>query len=430
MAEQGGGVMERALSSLQIAALLVSASYGIGFLFGTGELALAHGMAGSIYGIATAFGMLALAAVARPLWSSGLSVWDLFGKAYGAHLRKWVAVLSLVWMAGVLAAQIHGGVAVARLLGLADPFGLLVVVSLIFVASRMNLQVASGVFSACLLASGLVLIYALFVSGGVERYAQAVPAFVADMDTFRPTQFWTVSLAVCLLVVTGADYHQFLMSGQSARNAVMGCVLAGIALLLIAFLPSAVVLAMLASGALMDMPDGKQVIPWVLSQVAGTMAESLGLVMLLALSLAALGSGAAILRAMGSALSAALPKRYASQPWMASAVALFLGALLATREQGIVETMVSVNIIYLASIGVCFSALLANIRLSPEQARSTMAAGLVVSGGIYAAGCMGLLDERADTLSLILGWLVSASVAVVACLRGGHDRRDVTKSCR
>lgn len=422
--------MERALSSVQIAALLVSASYGIGFLFGTGELALAHGMAGSIYGIATAFGMLALAAVARPLWSSGLSVWDLFGKAYGAHLREWVAVLSLVWMAGVLAAQIHGGVAVARLLGLADPYGLLVVLSLIFIASRMNLRVASGVFSACLLASGLVLIYALFASGGVERYTQALPALVADMDTFRPTQFWTVSLAVCLLVVTGADYHQFLMSGQSARSAVMGCVLASIALLLISFLPSAVVLAMQASGALMDMPDGKQVIPWALSQVAGTLARGLGSGMLLALSLAALGSGAAILRAMGSALGATLPKKYASQPWMASTVALFLGALLATREQGIVETMVSVNIIYLASIGVCFAALLANIRLSTEQARFTMAAGLVVSSGIYVAGWMGLLGDRTDTLSLILGLLVSASVAFVVGLRASHDRCDVTKSCR
>jgi solute:Na+ symporter, SSS family len=296
MAEPGGGVMERALSSLQIAALLVSASYGIGFLFGTGELALAHGMAGSIYGIATAFGMLALAVVARPLWSSGLSVWDLFGKAYGVRLRGWVAVLSLVWMAGVLAAQIHGGVAVARLLGLADPYGLLLVLSLVFVASRMDLRVASGVFSACLLASGLVLAYALFASGGVGYYTEAVPAFLADMDTFRPTQFWTVSLAVCLLVVTGADYHQFLMSGQSARSAVMGCVLAGIALFFIAFLPSAVVLAMQSSGALMDLPDGKQVIPWALSQVAGSLAEGLGSGMLLALSLAVPFCGRWVLR--------------------------------------------------------------------------------------------------------------------------------------
>ena len=422
--------MERALNSLQIAALLVSASYGIGFLFGTGELAMTHGMAGSIYGIATAFGMLALAVVARPLWSSGLSVWDLFGKAYGAHLRGWVAVLSLIWMAGVLAAQIHGGVAVSRLLGLADPYGHLVVLSLIFVSSRLDLRVASGVFSACLLASGLVLIYALFSFDGLPVYAQAVPTFLTDLDTFSPPQFWTVSLSVCLLVITGADYHQFLMSGRSARNAVMGCVLAGLLLLLIGFLPSALVLAMQTSGALTYMPDGKQVIPWALSKAASTVTDGLGAGMLLALSLAALGSGAAILRAMGFALAVSLPERWVRQSWMSSVAALVLGAMLATREQGIVETMVSVNVIYLASVGVCFVALLGSIRLSPEQARITMTAGLVVSGSVYVMGWFGLLGERTDTLSLGLGLLASACLAFGLRLLNRYRRAGLTKSSR
>ena len=107
--------MNRALGSLQVAALLVSASYGIGFLFGSGELALSHGMAGSIYGVATGFGMLVLAVFARQLWATGLPVWDLFGRAYGRQLQGVVALLSLIWMSGVLAAQIQGGVAVLEL---------------------------------------------------------------------------------------------------------------------------------------------------------------------------------------------------------------------------------------------------------------------------------------------------------------------------
>jgi solute:Na+ symporter, SSS family len=179
-----------------------------------------------------------------------------------------------------------------------------------------------------------------------------------------------------------------------------------------------------------DMPDGKQVIPWALSKVAGTVADGLGAGMLLALSLAALGSGAAILRAMGSALAASLPVQWVSQPWMASLMALFLGAMLAIREQGIVETMVSVNVIYLASVGVCFVALLANIMLPPEQARTTMAAGLAVSGFIYVMGWFGLLDERADTLSLVLGLLASACVAYGLRLLNCHSGNGVAKSGR
>lgn len=420
--------MDRVLSSVQIAALLVSASYGIGFLFGSGELALTHGMAGSIYGVATGFGMLALALVAKPLWRSGLSVWDLFGRAYGRQLRGLVAALSLVWMAGVLAAQIHGGVAVARLLGVPDPYGLIVVLGLIYAAAQMSLRIASGVFTGCLLLSGLVLVYALVVADGLTLYREAIPRFVEDLDTFSPTQLGTVSLAVCLLVVTGADYHQFVMSGRTARNAVVGCAMAGLALILIGFLPAAVVMAMLSGGVLADMPDGKQVIPWALSHAVGGPAGGLGAGMLIALSLAALGSGAAILRAMASAMSTTLSGK--SRPRLASAAALIIGAGLASRGQGIVETMVSVNIIYLASVGVCFAALLADVSLTPQRARATMVAGLAVSGCVYGASWLGLLAPQADALSLSAGLAASMGVAVGFGLVAGHQRADVTKSCR
>jgi solute:Na+ symporter, SSS family len=88
--------MDRALSSLQVAALLVSASYGIGFLFGSGEMALTHGMGSSIYGLATAIGMLMLMLMltlfAARLWRGGMAVWDLFGQSYGATVKNSVAL--------------------------------------------------------------------------------------------------------------------------------------------------------------------------------------------------------------------------------------------------------------------------------------------------------------------------------------------------
>lgn len=421
-------MMDRVLSSVQIAALLVSASYGIGFLFGSGELALIHGMAGSIYGIATGFGMLALALVAKPLWKFGMPVWDLFGRAYGTQLRDLVAALSLVWMAGVLAAQIHGGVAIARLLGVPDPYGLIIVLGLIYAAAQMSLRIASGFFAGCLILSGVVLMYTLVASDGLALYREAVPRFMEDLDTFSSTQIGTISLAVCLLVITGADYHQFVMSGRTARSAVVGCIIAGVALILIGFLPATVVLAMQTTGMLVDMPDGKQVIPWVLSRAVGSLAGGLGAAMLVALSLAALGSGAAILRAMASAMSTTQSVK--NRPRLASAAALIIGATLASRDQGIVETMVSVNIIYLASVGVCIVALLAEIGLTPQRARATMVAGLVVSGCVYAAGWLGLLASHADALSLGAGLAASMGVAVGFGFVAGHRRADGTKSCR
>lgn len=422
---------QRHLGSWQVAALLVSASYGIGFLFGSGELAVEHGMAGSVYGVATGLGMLVLAGFARRLWVTGLPIWDLFGRAYGARVQGAVALLSLVWMAGVLAAQIHGGVAVVRLLGLSGPLTQVVVLALIYGASRMDLRFASAVFAICLLASGMVLIYALVVAGGVERYVHAVPNFVHDLSTFRPSRLVAMTLAVGLLVCTGADYHQFVLAARRPSAAAIGCVLAGLALCLIGFLPPAVVVAMQHAGSLGAIGDGKQVVPRLLAQVAASIGPGVDKLMLVTLSAAALGSGAAILRAMTSALTSALAcalsgRRSATQPVLA-VLALAIGAAVAGRGQGIVDTMVSVNVIYIASIAVCFASLMRGTRatpMSPAHAGAIMAVGFSVSLAVYLAAWAGGISNGSDVVSLAcgLGASVATALGLAVVVSGGSHR--------
>jgi SSS family solute:Na+ symporter len=404
--------MTRTLGSLQVAALLVSASYGIGFLFGSGEMALAHGMAGSIYGVATAFGMLVLALFARRLWAVGLPVWALFGRAYGTQLQGVVALLSLIWMSGVLAAQIQGGVAVLALLGLDEIPGYLAILLMIYGASRMDLRFASAVFAACLLASAAVLAYALVVADGVGLYIRAIPAFTEDLSTFSPSRVVAISLAVGLLVCTGADYQQFVLAARTPSSALRGCLLAGLLVFFIGFLPSAVVFAMQNDGALVGLESSKQVVPWVLGQVAGSVGQGADKLMLVALSLAALGAGAAILRAMTDALAcAASGRRSASHPVFAL-IALGAGALLASRDQGIVDTMVSVNVVYIASIGVCFATMVTGIVIPPLHARWIMATGFATSISVYLVGWLGNHGEDTDVVSLVLGCCLSAAIAL------------------
>ena len=402
---------ERNLSGLQVAALLVSASYGIGFLFGSGELALQHGMAGSIYGVATAVGMFALALVGRRLWAAGVPVWEWFGRAYGSRLQRAVALLSVVWMAGVLAAQIHGGAAVAGLLGLSQGSAFVVILLLIFLASRLDLRFASMVFAMCLLSSAVVLVYALVVTGGWSLYLRALPAFSHDLATFSGPRLLAVTLAVGLLVCTGADYHQFVLAARRPSGAVAGCFLAGIALIAIGFLPSALVVTMQQAGALGDLPDSKQVIPLLLARVAGALGPGTDKVMLVALSTAALGSGAAILRAMASALASAVPAPVPDHHPALALGALGLGAAVASRGQGIIDTMVSVNVVYIASIAICLVALMRGMVLSPRRAAMTMAAGFVASVAVYIAGWAGWLARDPDFISLVAGLGTSAMVA-------------------
>ena len=404
--------MTRTLGSFQVAALLVSASYGIGFLFGSGELALAHGMAGSIYGVATAFGMLVLALFARRLWAVGLPVWALFGRTYGTQLQGVVALLSLIWMSGVLAAQIQGGVAVLALLGLDEVGGYLAILLLIYGASRLDLRFASAVFATCLLASAAVLFYALVVADGVERYIQAIPTFTADLSTFSPSRVVAISLAVGLLVCTGADYQQFVLAARTPGSALRGCLLAALLVFFIGFLPSAVVVAIQNDGALVGLANTHQVVPWVLGQVAGSVGKGADKLMLIALSLAALGAGAAILRAMTEAMAcAACGKRTAGHPVFAL-IALGASALLASRDQSIVDTMVSVNVVYIASIGVCFAAMVMGIVIPSQHSPRIMAVGFVTSVAVYLVGWKGHYGEDTDVISLVLGCFLSAGTAL------------------
>ena len=414
---------DRNLGGLQVAVLLVSASYGIGFLFGSGELALRHGMAGSIYGVATAAGMFILAFVGRRLWVGGVPVWEWFGRAYGLRLQRAVALLSVVWMAGVLAAQIHGGAAVAGLLGLSPVSAFVAVVLLIFCASRMDLRLASMLFALCLLSSAVVLVYALVVTGGWSLYLRALPEFSHDLATFSGPRLLAVTLAVSLLVCTGADYHQFLLAARRPSGAVVGCVLAGIALIAIGFLPSALVVTMQQAGALADLPDSKQVIPLLLARVTGALGPGTDKAMLLALSAAALGSGAAILRAMASALASAMPTRFPERHPALALGALGLGAVVASRGQGIVDTMVSVNVIYIASIAICLAALVRGTALSPRRAATIMATGFATSVAVYIAGWAGWLAGDPDVASLVAGLGASALAAALLAIGAAGARR-------
>lgn len=85
----------RNLGAIHVAALLVSASCGIAFLLGTGEMAIHSGIAGSLYAVVTAFGMFALGLIAKRLWFAGKPIWEVFGNQYGPVVRKAVALLSL-----------------------------------------------------------------------------------------------------------------------------------------------------------------------------------------------------------------------------------------------------------------------------------------------------------------------------------------------
>lgn len=419
---------ERTLSALQVGALLISASYGIGFLFGSGEYALRYGMAGAMYGVATGLGMIAMAAFAGRLWLAGRAVWDLLGDRAGDRVRRLVALLSVVWMAGVLAAQIHGAAAVARLLGAGSVAAHAVAIVLILAASRFELRAASLVFAGCLAASAFVLVFALVTSGGVELYTASLPALALALPSLGVAQTITIAIGVGLLVCTGADYHQFVLAARGPGTAVRGCLIAGVGLLFLAFLPPAVVLSTVAQPAWPGVADPKQVVPQALALAARDLTAVAGPVMLGILGVAALGSGAAVLRAMVSALQAAQPNGVSVSPFALTAMAMAVATALTGSGLPIVDTMVSVNVVYIASVGASLFALLRGKSGHDIDETWVIAAGFVVAMLVYAATWLGWHVPNVELLALVAG-LASAILTRFALhrRRGGFPYRTMRR---
>jgi SSS family solute:Na+ symporter len=396
------------LSALQVATLLVSASYGIGFLFGSGEVALQWGMAGSIYAMVTALGIAVLAFAAPQLWRSGLQIWQVLGSAYGAKVSTLVALLSVVWMSGVLAAQIHGGVAVVKLMGLPTLAAYALMLVLIFAASRMHLALAAKVFAMCLAASSLLLLYALFSVDGVPVFSHAVPSFAADLPRIPWVRLWVIILAIAPLVVTGADYQQFVMAAKSSRAAVLGSLMAAGFLCLFGFVPAAVVVAYQSGPTAVQPASGNQIMPFIMAGVAQRLAAGYEWVVLAGLLTAALGSAAAIVRAMSAAALSAIGSEH--RPGVVNLAMVLLGGLIASRGQAIIDTMVALNMVYLGAIGVVFVALLMRWQITAQGAWWAMLAGLAASLIGYLLGWAGLTALDADLLSLVAGVLASLLV--------------------
>ena len=105
-----------------------------------------------------------------------------------------------------------------------------------------------------------------------------------------------VSLSTILLVPIDMKYQQFLVQAKDVHSLYRGCTIAAILLLLLAFLPSTVVVAAQNAGILPAGTDGKQALPFILAWVGGGTDKPLGMLVIMSLLVPALGIGSSILR--------------------------------------------------------------------------------------------------------------------------------------
>lgn len=401
---------DRTLSVWQVASLLVSTSCGIGFLLGTGELALHQGMAACLYAVATAAGLVVLAFAAPRFWRTGQSIWAHFDMLYGPTIGQQVALLSLIWMTGVLSAQIRGASSMLAVSGMPHTASIVTVDCLVIGLSFMRLSWLSGLFAFCICGCNAVLGYVLIKAHSLTAWVHAPASFVESIRAQPDAHVGLTLLSVVAMVVCGADYQQFPIDARTPTAARMGCLIAAAIVFAVGFLPAAAVIASVGPWHLGTLPDPVQVVPRVIVLSLGTSSRNAPIIVLSILLTTALGSACSILRAMTDA-TATLPYGSRLPSLIHRTLPVCAATLIAVHGQSMINTMVTLNIIYLAAAGPLLGLTLFGLRISDKAARHSMLTGLSI-----ASTCLLIEWTRSahvpESITLAIAWACALTVAL------------------
>lgn len=352
-------VVSRQLGTFSLAALLVGANYGLGFILGTAENALTQGTAGSLYAVSTGLGLFVLAGFARFYWIEQEPIWTLLGRRYGSSIKCFIGLMSWGWMLGVVAAQILGGAFILKCLGLPLFASLISLAVLFSILSLLSLDKVGNIFKWLLAINSIVILYSLIRLGGLSDYIHAPINFFPALKAIPIAQQMGTVLTTILIIPIGMQFQVFLVQSQTIQKAYHACILGGIVLIFLAFVPSEVAIVARDAGILPAEIVGKEVIPYVLSWLGGGLHEPFGIFLMLFLLCSALGSGSGLLRAMNQTLFELefFPKsdrlRFSltiANVMLALAIASFGGSILGL--------MVSFYALYVSSVWIPFLAYL------------------------------------------------------------------------
>jgi solute:Na+ symporter, SSS family len=286
----------RKLDTFSLAALLVSAHYGLGFILGTAEKSLTLGAGGSLYAVCLGLGTIALLGLAKFYWTRVEQIWTLLGNSYGKQVKILVGLMSWLSLIGIESVQMISGAFILKVLGVPVLPSMLILASLFTIISLLPVEKAGFLFRGLLVLNFLAMLYSLWMLHGFPIYLRSPFEFVPSLEQVNPLDLVGIPLCTILLVLIDIKYQQFVVQAKDVRSLYQGCVLAAILLLLLALLPSSVVVAAQKAAILPAGIDGKETLPFILSWIGGGVDHPLSIVLIMSLLVPALGVGSSVLR--------------------------------------------------------------------------------------------------------------------------------------
>jgi solute:Na+ symporter, SSS family len=360
-----GKTMNRSLGIFSLAILLVSTHYGLGFLLGTAEQTMIQGVGGSLYAVSIGLGTLALLTLVRFYWNEVEQIWTLLGNRYGKPVKVGVGLMSWASLIGIEAVQIIAAASILSVAGIPKLASIITLAVLFCILSLLPIGKAIWVFRALLLFNGLALMYALVVLHGLPLYWRSPLEFIPSLHQIPPTKAIGVSLSTVLLVLIDMKCQQFVVQAKNVRTAYLGCAIAALMLITLAFLPAALVIAAENSQILPPDIAGKEVIPYLLAWIGGGADHLWGKVLIAALAVPALGLGSNVLRIQTKTILDLEVIPHAKQNRVGvAAVNSLLALAIALKGGEIIGLILCFYAVYLSAVWIPFIAyLLAHFKI-------------------------------------------------------------------
>lgn len=411
---------KRSLGVLSLATLLICSHYGLGFILGTAEQSVAAGAAGSLYAVSLGIGFLLLLVLVKFYWQSVDQIWTLLGHRYGSLVKVGIAFMSWVSLIGIAAVQMIAAAIILSLIGLPKVPTMVGVTVALCLLSLTRVERASTVFRGLLLLNIGALVYALWRLHSLSELEVVPLQFVPALHHLEWPHGLGVSIATALMVVVDMKCQQFIVRAKTPQIAYWGCVLAAIALLGLAFLPTAVVLAAQQQGIIPAALSGKEVLPYILAQVGGGTNHWQGILLMLSLAVPALGIGSNILRIQTKTILDLKVFPNSPYAWIAVTILNALCVLaIALRDREIINLILNFYTAYLSSIGVPFIAyLLAQANRDIFSANSVRLA--LLTGAIASVMSLGVtlvhpqsIQFGSSELTILLVGMGTSSLALL-----------------
>ena len=265
----------RRLGPVLCTAALAATHFGGGALIGGAEKSFDHGVSGAWYGIATGVGLILLGLLTATKFRDLMlyTMPDYLVNRYGGKaIRLMGALLSLVALIGILAAQVKAAQSAFSIIGL-EGKSAAVLATAVFItytalgglwAAVISDLVQIIIAGVGVVIAGIVVMNVSAAQGGLETLLanRGVEESYFSLVGQGPSFIAWLLLPTVMYTLIGQDFYQRLFAAKTAKVAKRSALIAGVFLIAITLFPT--IIGMGARGLGGDTLEGKDAVTWVL----------------------------------------------------------------------------------------------------------------------------------------------------------------------